>query len=179
MGGGLINDQPTATVLVVMGVSGAGKTTVAEGLARRLGWELLEGDSLHPEANVEKMASGQPLTDEDRWPWLERIADWIDERLEAGGDGIVTCSALKRSYREVLSKRGRGVVFVFLSGSRSTLEQRMQARTGHFMPASLLESQLATLEEPAADERSIRVAIEQPVSAIVDEVVAALGHPRR
>lgn len=162
-------------VLVVMGVAGCGKTSVAELLSERLGWSFLEGDSLHPQANVEKMSAGQPLTDQDRWPWLERIADWIDERLDAGESGIVTCSALKRSYRDLLARRGSGVCFVFLTGERETLEKRMEARTGHFMPPSMLDSQLATLEEPQADEQSVRVAIEQSPSDIVDEVIAQLG----
>ncbi len=171
--------EPTPTqdplVLVVMGVSGCGKTTVAELLSQRLGWAFLEGDSLHPAANVEKMSAGQPLTDEDRWPWLERIADWIDSRLDAGESGVVTCSALKRSYRDLLSRRGSGVSFVFLSGDRETLEERMKARTGHFMPTSMLDSQLATLEEPQADEPSVRVAIEQSPEDIAAEVLTRLG----
>jgi carbohydrate kinase (thermoresistant glucokinase family) len=171
--------EPTRTqdplVLVVMGVSGCGKTTVAELLSQRLGWAFLEGDSLHPAANVEKMSAGQPLTDEDRWPWLERIADWIDSRLDAGESGVVTCSALKRSYRDLLSRRGSGVCFVFLSGERETLEERMKARTGHFMPTSMLDSQLATLEEPQADEPSVRVAIEQSPEDIAAEVLTRLG----
>jgi gluconokinase len=171
----LISEQPATAVLVVMGVSGSGKTTVAEHLAERLGWAFLEGDSLHPAENVEKMGAGQPLTDEDRWPWLERVAAWIEDRLNAGENGIVTCSALKRSYREILAGAGHGVVFVFLAGDRATLEERMAARTGHFMPASMLDSQLDTLEEPAPDETSVRVAIEQPVATIVDQVVAAVG----
>ncbi|WP_121254232.1 gluconokinase [Nocardioides ferulae] len=162
------------TVLVVMGVSGCGKSTVGEGLSERLGWPFLEGDSLHPPENVAKMESGQPLTDDDRWPWLERIADWIEERHDAGEDGVVTCSALKRSYRKVLDRRGDGVVFVFLHGERETLEARMRARTGHFMPASMLASQLETLEPPGADEPAIPVAIEQSPEEIVQQVVTAL-----
>jgi gluconokinase len=163
-----------ARVLVVMGVSGCGKSTVAELLAQQLGWPFMEGDSLHPAANIEKMESGQPLTDEDRWPWLRRIATWVEERLDAQESGIVTCSALKRSYREVLDRRGEGVVFVYLAGERATLEERMRARTGHFMPLSMLESQLETLEEPQPDEPSIRVPIEQSPEEIADEVLVAL-----
>jgi gluconokinase len=164
-----------ARVLVVMGVSGSGKTTVAELLAERLAWPFLEGDSLHPAANIAKMESGQPLTDEDRWPWLRRIATWIEERLDAGESGIVTCSALKRSYRDVLDRRGSGVLFVYLAGERATLEERMKARTGHFMPLSMLDSQLQTLEEPQPDEPSVHVPIEQSTEEIVDEVLAALS----
>jgi carbohydrate kinase (thermoresistant glucokinase family) len=162
------------TVLVVMGVSGCGKSTVAALLSERSGWPFKEGDSLHPPANVAKMEAGNPLTDEDRWPWLALIADWIEAQLDAGGNGIVTCSALKRSYREVLNRRGTGVVFVYLTGKRETLEERMRTRTGHFMPPSMLVSQLETLEEPEADEPSIRVAIEQSPEQIADEVVARL-----
>jgi carbohydrate kinase (thermoresistant glucokinase family) len=157
-----------------MGVSGCGKSTVAEVLEQRLRWPFLEGDSLHPAANIAKMESGQPLTDEDRWPWLRRIATWIEERLDAGESGIVTCSALKRSYRDVLDRRGSGVFFVYLAGERATLEERMKARTGHFMPSSMLDSQLQTLEEPQRDEPSVRVPIEQSTEEIVDEVIAAL-----
>lgn len=163
------------TVLVVMGVSGCGKSTVGEGLSERLDWPFLEGDSLHPPENVAKMESGQPLTDDDRWPWLERIAEWIEERHKAGEDGVVTCSTLKRSYRKVLDRRGDGVVFVFLHGERETLEARMRARTGHFMPASMLASQLETLEPPGDDEPVVPVAIEQSPAAIVEQVVAALA----
>ncbi len=162
------------TVLVVMGVSGSGKSTVAAALADRLGWPFQEGDSLHPRSNIEKMEAGEPLTDEDRWPWLEKVADWIEERLEAGSNGIITCSALTRGYRDVLDRRGSGVVFVHLTGERSTLERRMGERTGHFMPASMLTSQLETLEPPGPDEPSVRVRIEQDPQDIVAEVVRAL-----
>ena len=142
-------------VLVLMGVSGSGKTTVGAVLAGRLGWDLAEGDDMHPPANVAKMAAGQALTDEDRWPWLERIRGWIDEHLELGQPGIVTCSALKRSYRDVL--RGEHVVFVFLNGPRDQLAGRLAVRQGHFMPASLLDTQLADLEEPDDDEQALRI----------------------
>jgi gluconokinase len=164
-----------AVVLVVMGVSGSGKTAVAEAVAERLGWPFLEGDSLHPPENVEKMASGEPLTDEDRMPWLRRIAAWVEEQLGAGESGVVTCSALKRSYREVLDRRRAGVLFVHLDGDRATLERRMGARTGHFMPLSMLDSQLATLEEPRPDEPAVRVPIDQPLEQVVAAVVAALA----
>jgi carbohydrate kinase (thermoresistant glucokinase family) len=162
------------TVLVVMGVSGCGKSTVAGLLSERLDWPFMEGDSLHPEANVAKMAAGQPLTDEDRWPWLEQVADWVEDRLGAGEDGIITCSALKRSYRDAIRRGSDAVVFVHLTGERGTLEERMRARSGHFMPASMLESQLATLEDPEPDEPSIRVSIEQSPDRIADQVVTEL-----
>lgn len=132
------------TVLVVMGVSGTGKSTVATALAEHFGWQLQEGDDLHPKANIAKMAGGQPLDDNDRWPWLQLIADWIGAHIDSGTSGIVTCSALKRTYRDVL--RRDGVVFVYLEGSEELLRGRMESRTGHFMPASLLTSQLQTLE---------------------------------
>jgi gluconokinase len=131
----LAGDVNASVVLVVMGVSGSGKTTVAAILAARLGWAFEEGDALHPQANIDKMSAGQPLTDEDRWPWLESIAHWVDERLDAGENGIITCSALKRAYRDAISRRGRGVVFVFLRGSKETIAARMAARQGHFMPS--------------------------------------------
>lgn len=164
------------TVLVVMGVAGCGKSTVADLLAARLAWPFMEGDSLHPESNIAKMESGQPLTDEDRGPWLDRVAAWIERQHTAGQDGIITCSALKRSYRDVLNRRGEGVVFVYLAGERRTLEDRMQARVGHFMPPGMLASQLETLEEPQPDEPSIRVPIERSPTAIVEQVTKALEH---
>lgn len=150
---------------VVMGVAGCGKTTVGEALAQALGlpW-FIEGDKLHPEANIAKMSAGIPLTDEDRWPWLARIGAAL-----AGGEGkIATCSALKRIYRERIAEAaGRPVAFVFLDGARTTLEKRMRERKGHFMPASLLDSQLATLERPGGDERALRLDIDQPVGLLV------------
>jgi gluconokinase len=165
----------TATVLVVMGVSGSGKTAVAQRLAEELGWPFLEGDDLHPEANIAKMTSGEPLTDEDRMPWLRRIATWVEERLDAGGSGVVTCSALKRSYREVLDPRGERVLFVHLTGSRGTLEERLGRRAGHFMPSTLLDSQLETLEEPGPDEPAVQVRVEQPLDQVVAAVLAVVA----
>src|SRR5437879_6458389 len=116
----LLNLQITSepSVLVLMGVSGCGKTTIAAILASRLGWPFEEGDALHPQANIEKMAAGHPLTDADRWPWLAKVADWIDERLDAGENGLITCSALKRSYRDLINRRGSGLIFVFWPGQR-------------------------------------------------------------
>lgn len=144
-----------APVLVIMGVSGSGKSTVAGLLAGRLGWDLAEGDDLHPPANVAKMAAGHPLDDEDRWPWLNRIAAWIREHTASGRPGIVTASALKRSYRDVL--RGDHVVFVYLAGTQEQLAARLAARHGHFMPAGMLASQLETLEPPTAEENAITI----------------------
>lgn len=143
----------TAAVVVVMGVAGAGKSTVARGLADSLGWDFAEGDELHSEQSVAKMAAGQPLTDADRWPWLEQVAHWIDAEIEAGRNGVITCSALKRSYRDIL--RRPQVRFVYLAVPRAELERRVAQRPEHYMPASLLDSQLAALEPPAADEGPI------------------------
>ena len=143
------------SALVVMGVSGAGKTTIARRLADDLGWDFEEGDELHPAANVAKMASGEPLTDADREPWLERVAAWIDAEVAAGRQGVITCSALKRAYRDVL--RRPGVVFVYLQVSRAELERRLAGRKGHYMPASLLDSQLDALEPPGDDEAALTV----------------------
>ncbi|MFT2817578.1 gluconokinase [Leifsonia sp. A12D58] len=165
-------DRPL--VLVVMGVSGCGKSTVAALLAGRLHWEFEEGDSLHPPANVKKMAAGHPLTDADRMPWLEKVADWIDDRHAAGENGVITCSALKRSYRELLNRRHAGVIFVYLSGSRDLIASRMAARQGHFMPTALLDSQFAALEEPAPDEPAVSIEIGRKPKAIAQAIIAEL-----
>ncbi len=162
-------------VLVVMGVSGCGKTTVATLLAERLNWPFEEGDALHPPSNVEKMKSGHPLDDNDRAPWLEKIADWVGQRLDAGGSGLVTCSALKRSYRDTINRRGSGVVFVYLHGSHQTIAARLMARHGHFMPTSLLDSQFADLQEPTADEPAISVDAGPTPPEIAQTVIDSLG----
>jgi gluconokinase len=167
--------RTSPTVLVLMGVAGSGKTTVAEILVSRLDWRFEEGDALHPQSNIEKMRAGHPLSDADRAEWLKRVADWVDERLEKGQNGVITCSALKRSYRDVIDRRGSGVVFVFLSGPKSTIAERLASRQGHFMPPSLLDSQFSDLEEPGPDEPAIRVDIIGSPNAIAERVVAALG----
>lgn len=159
-------------VLVVMGVSGSGKTTVARMIAARRGWSSAEGDDFHPQANVDKMAAGHPLGDADRWPWLERVAAWIDGRIAVGGDGVVACSALQRAYRDVL--RRPEVVFVHLTGGRAVLAERLRARHGHFMPAALLDSQLAALESLGPDEAGVTVDATRTPSEIVDEVLRVL-----
>ncbi|GAA3567988.1 gluconokinase [Microlunatus spumicola] len=164
--------QTTPTVLVVMGVSGTGKSTVARSLADALGWPMEEGDDLHPEANVEKMEQGIPLTDDDRWPWLDRVGEWIDAQGRRGEPGIVTCSALKRAYRDRL--RRPNVTFVHLAGTRETISRRMAARSGHFMPLSLLDSQLETLEPPGPDEQVITVDLGGTPEEEVAVVLAAL-----
>ncbi len=161
------------TVLVVMGVSGTGKSTVAGLLAERLGWELAEGDDLHPPENVAKMRAGTPLTDEDRWPWLDEVAAWIHARGDAGTPGIITCSALRRVYRDRL--RGPGVVFVHLAGTREEIAAQMSKRSGHYMPLSLLDSQLATLEPLEPDETAVVVGVDQSLDDEVAEIITALG----
>ena len=161
-------------ILVIMGVSGSGKTTIAKGLQKRLGWQYQEGDALHPPANVEKMKNGHPLTDDDRWPWLRKIAGKIDEWRTQGISGIVTCSALKRSYRDIIIGRRPEVVLVFPRGSKALIADRMAKRHGHFMPPSLLDSQFADLEEPSPDENPIVVDIARTPDRIVDEVVQRL-----
>lgn len=158
-----------------MGVSGSGKTTVGRQLAARLGWAFEEGDSLHPVANIEKMAAGIPLTDEDRWPWLARIVDWADAQLDTGSNGVITCSALKRSYRMLINRRGSGVEFVYLAVGRVELEERVDHRAGHFMPPSLLESQLEILEPPTDSESAIRVDADADATLVVDRLLRDLG----
>jgi gluconokinase len=165
--------------LIVMGVSGSGKSTIAIALAERLGWTFEDGDRFHPASNVVKMSAGHPLTDEDRSPWLEAIADEIGRVCESGNHVVIACSALKRAYRDVLL-RGRGDVgFVFLDGSQALIADRLARRKGHFMPAGLLDSQFRTLEPPLPDERPITVSIDAPVETIVTNIVAQLGtrHP--
>jgi gluconokinase len=161
-------------VLVFMGVAGSGKTTVAAILAGRLGWKFEEGDDLHPPANIEKMHAGHPLTDDDRRPWLEQVARWIDERLDKGENGLITCSALKRSYRDVINRRGQGIVFVFLKGSHETIAGRLATRHGHFMPSVLLESQFADLEAPDPDEPAISFDVGPPPGVIAQEIMESL-----
>jgi gluconokinase len=162
-------------VLVLMGVSGCGKTTVAQILAERLHWAFEEGDALHPQANVDKMAAGHALDDADRAPWLAKVADWVDGQLDAGQCGVITCSALKRSYRDLIDRRGEGIEFVYLHGSRELIASRLATRHGHFMPMTLLDSQFATLQEPAADEPAIRVEIGATPPEIAAEITATLG----
>jgi gluconokinase len=159
-------------VIVLMGVSGSGKTTVGERLARALGAEFAEGDAYHPPANVEKMRSGHPLDDADRQPWLERLSAEIDGWLERGQDVVLACSALKRSYRDILSGGRRQVRFVYLRGSETLIHHRLAHRHGHYMPASLLKSQFAALEEP---EDAIEVDIDRDPDAIVASILAAVG----
>ncbi|MBV9593453.1 MAG: gluconokinase [Actinobacteria bacterium] len=162
---------------VIMGASGTGKSTVAGLLAHRLGWPSAEGDDFHSAANVAKMHAGHPLTDADRWPWLRTVAAWIGEREAAGTGGIVTCSALKRSYRDLLRDGHPDVRFVCLVGDRDLIRQRMEHRTDHFMPPSLLDSQLATLEPLQPDEPGGVVDVGGPASQTLDQAVAILAAP--
>ncbi|KQW32341.1 gluconokinase [Rhizobium sp. Root274] len=166
--------------IIVMGVSGCGKSSVGALLASRLGLPFVEGDILHPEANVDKMAAGTPLTDEDRWPWLTMIGETMADALAKGQGIVVSCSALKKIYRDHLRKATSGhLVFVYLEGSHALLSARMGARTGHFMPPALLESQLATLEVPTGEPGVATVSIDQPVDAIVAQALEALSELRR
>jgi carbohydrate kinase (thermoresistant glucokinase family) len=157
-----------------MGVSGSGKSTVAGALAQSLGWTLAEGDDFHSPANIAKMHAGTPLNDDDRMPWLRAIAAWIDARRLAGESGIVTCSALKRAYRDLLAAGRPEVLFVYLKGSADLMSQHLAGREGHFMPASLLSSQFETLEEPAAGEPVLQVDAARPVGEIVSAIEAGL-----
>jgi gluconokinase len=160
--------------VIVMGVSGSGKTTIAVRAAEELGWTYAEGDDFHPQANRDKMASGTPLTDEDRWPWLRTIADWIRERGAEGESTVVTCSALRRSYRELLASGNPHVQFCHVAVSPIELASRMKERKGHYMPASLLQSQLNTLEPLGEDEPGITVVAEGPPDDAYQQVLRAL-----
>ena len=161
-------------VIVVMGVSGCGKTTVGRALGNRLGVPFQEGDALHPPENVAKMAGGTPLTDADRGPWLAVVAAWIDGQRQTGTGGVVSCSALKRAYRRVIVGERPDVRLVYLRGDRDAIATRLAARTDHFMPPSLLDSQIATLEEPGPDERPIVVDASLPIDEIITAVMVRL-----
>lgn len=162
-----------------MGVSGCGKSTVGRHLSRQLGWEFFDGDDFHPRANVEKMASGRPLDDDDRRPWLEALREQIDTRLADGKPTILACSALKRAYRYALGTERAEVLLVHLDGSRALLARRLASREGHFMPEHLLDSQLATLEAPDPDEAALRLDVvlspEQLCLRIAQEVFAQVA----
>lgn len=160
--------------LIVMGVSGSGKSTIAEALSARLGWRCADADGFHPAANVAKMSAGQPLTDDDRWPWLKAIADEIDRLCGKRQHAVVACSALRRAYRDVLVHGRRDVRIVFLDGTRELIAARLATRKGHFMPPGLLDSQFRTLEQPGPDEGAVTVSIDASVEAIVDDIVRQL-----
>ena len=167
-----MNTAPS--VLVVMGVSGSGKTTVAALLAGQLGWEYEDGDDFHPPENVAKMHGGTPLTDADRWPWLQAIAAWIDATRSAGRHGVVACSALRRAYRDILIGDRPDVRLVYLQGDKQLISARQSARLNHYMPATLVDSQFAALEEPMPDEHPIVVSVAPRPMEIVQAVVAHL-----
>lgn len=162
------------TLLVMMGVSGCGKTTVGRRIASALDWAFLEGDSLHSRSNIARMHAGEPLNDADRWPWLDAIARWMDTRHAAGQSAVITCSALKRSYRELLARGHPGACFAWLKVERAELERRLRRRREHFMPATLLDSQLDILEPPAPDERAFTIDADGTVEATVRAALAAL-----
>ncbi len=168
-------DGKTPCALIVMGVSGSGKSTIADGLAARLGWRSEDGDRFHPASNIAKMRAGHPLTDEDRWPWLQAIADEIDRVCEAGERAVIACSALKRTYRNVLVHGRSDVRIIYLDGSQALIADRLAKRKGHFMPAGLLDSQFKTLEPPTRDENPLTVSIDASAEAIVDDIVRQLG----
>jgi ribose 5-phosphate isomerase A len=162
-------------ILVIMGISGAGKSTIAQELAARLGWAFEEGDALHPEANVAKMHAGIPLTDADRRPWLEAVAAWIDGQRTNKQPGIITCSALKRSYRQIIIGDRPEVRLIYLRGGRDVIAEHLAGRHGHFMPAGLLPSQIDTLEEPDSSEEPLTVDVGPPAAQVADEIIRLLG----
>jgi gluconokinase len=161
--------------LIVMGVSGSGKSTIGDKLAERLGWSYEDGDKFHPASNVAKMSAGQPLTDEDRWPWLHAIAKEIDRVCDAGEHAVIACSALKRAYRDVLVHGRNDVRIIYLKGTQDLIAGRLALRKGHFMPPGLLASQFKTLEPPDLSENPVIVSIDTSVEAVVDDIVHKLG----
>lgn len=165
---------PGTTTLVIIGVTGSGKSTVAQQLVAQLGWPFAEGDEFHPPANVAKMHAGHPLDDGDRWPWLRTIAAWIGDREAAGANAVVSCSALKRAYREVLCHGHPSVRFVEVDVSTDLLRERVAARVGHYMPAALLESQLAAWERLQPDEPGFAVSGDGSIEAVVSGVLSEL-----
>jgi gluconokinase len=172
--------QYPATHLVVMGVAGSGKSTIAAALSRQLGWLCAEADEFHPQANIQKMSQGIPLQDEDRWPWLQEIQNWMTAQARAGQSTVLTCSALKQSYRQLLSRAEGRVLFLHLHGEADLIGQRMQGREGHFMPPTLLPSQLATLEPLSEAEiaaGSLRLDISKSPEELVKTIIAALQLP--
>lgn len=169
--------QPSAPpdIVVVMGVSGSGKSTVARAVAAATGRDFAEGDNFHSAANVAKMHSGDPLTDADRWPWLEAIGDWIGAQVARGESGVVTCSALRRAYRDLLRQGRPAVRFLHVSAPAQTIEGRMQHRSGHYLPPSLLPSQLATLEPLGPDEPGVEVTNQGTPDEVLHRSLEALG----
>jgi gluconokinase len=168
-------ERPAPTILVVMGVSGSGKTTIATLLSKKLGWPFRDADEFHPKPNIVKMKSGVPLTDDDRWPWLHAIAAFIDGQRARGTHAIVTCSALKRSYRAIIVGMRPDVRLIYLKGDKALLARRLKKRHGHFMPALLLQSQFDALEEPGDDENPVTVSVDGTPAEIAEEVIAKIG----
>lgn len=160
-------------IVIIFGVSGAGKTTVGKLLAREIGWRFIEADDFHPTANIEKMRSGRPLTDGDRWPWLERLQQQIEQLLSARENAVLACSALKRAYRDRLHVNDE-VKFVFLRGNYALIEKELRSRHGHFMDANLLQSQFDDLEEPQPDENVLTIELGGTPKEIVEEIEAKL-----
>lgn len=167
-----LTDPSAAPLVVIMGVSGSGKSTIGALVANALGVPFVDGDALHPSANLAKMAAGTPLDDADRWPWLAAVGRELAGSRASGL--VVACSALKRIYRDAILAEAPGTVFLHLSGSRETLARRLEDRSGHFMPPSLLDSQLATLEPPTAEEPAVVVDVDAPVATIVERAVAGI-----
>ncbi|GGC54349.1 gluconokinase [Chelatococcus reniformis] len=167
-------EHAPATV-IVMGVSGSGKTTIGTLLAQRLGWDFLDADALHPAANVAKMRAGVPLTDADRAPWLAALAAWIDRQRDTGTPSVLACSALRRVYRDALVRGAAEVRVVHLTGPAPLIAARMGGRSGHFMPASLLQDQLDTLQAPSPGERALTVSVEPAPDEIVTDIIRGLG----
>ena len=161
-------------IIVIFGVSGAGKTTVGKMLAEQLGWRFLEADDFHPAANIEKMRNGHPLTDEDRWPWLDCLCKQIERSLSAGENAILACSALKRAYRDHLRVSDE-IKFVFLRGDYALVEKQLSSRHGHFMNAALLQSQFDDLEQPQPDENVLTIQLGRTPQQIVEEIKTNLN----
>jgi gluconokinase len=170
-----MNASAGPRVIVLMGVSGCGKSTTGTRLSKILGWPFRDADTFHPPGNIAKMSQGLPLTDEDRWPWLAAIAQWIGEQLTAGQSAIVSCSGLKRAYRRQIAGGRTGVQFVHLKGSMELIAERLGRRRRHFMPSSLLQSQFDALEEPAPDEHALVVPITLPPKRVAETIIRELA----